>query len=94
MSTLTHDTTTTTTPSRSGTRRVITPSKGRTLRIVAGVRFAVGIFLAVLGALLVSHGAGGLAALPLAFSVVHFAWGSWQLTIARSAAPQTGARGR
>jgi len=58
------------------------------LRAVAGIRFAVGIFLTVLGALMFSRGAYGLAALPLAFAAVHFVWGSWQLTAARSALPR------
>ena len=58
------------------------------LRAVAGVRLAVGIFLTVLGALMLSRGAYGLAALPLAFAAVHFVWGSWQLALARSAAPR------
>jgi hypothetical protein len=77
-------------PSRSGMQRLITPWAHRHLRTVAGVRFAAGIFLAGLGALLLARGAYGLAALPLAAAAVHFAWGSWQLTIARSAAARTG----
>jgi hypothetical protein len=60
------------------------------LRTIAGVRFAVGIFLTVLGAVMISRGADALAALPLAFAVVHFVWGSRQLTIAR----HNGALGR
>ena len=75
----------TTAPARSGVQRLITPWAYRHLRVVAGVRFAAGIFLAGLGALLVSRGAYGLAAFLLAVAAVHFAWGSWQLTIARSA---------
>jgi hypothetical protein len=55
------------------------------LRAVARIRFAVGIFLTVLGALMICRGAYGLAALPLAFAAVHFVWGSWQLALARSA---------
>ena len=54
------------------------------LRSVAGVRFAVGIFLTVLGAVLLARGAYELAAVPLAIAAGHFAWGSWQLRIARS----------
>ena len=83
-----------TAPSGSGTQRLITPSAHRHLRIVAGVRFAVGIFLAGFGALMLSRGADGLAVLLLTAAAVHFAWGSWQLTIARSAPSRTGACGR
>jgi hypothetical protein len=81
MTAPTHDTV----PSRSGMQRLITPWAYRRLRTVAGVRFAVGILLTVLGAVLLSRGAYGPAALPLAVAAVHFVWGSWQLTIARSA---------
>jgi len=54
------------------------------LRTVAGVRFAIGIFLTGLGALMLSRGIYGPAALLLAVAAVHFTWGSWQLLIARS----------
>jgi hypothetical protein len=74
-----------TAPSRSGMRRLITPWAYRHLRTIAGVRFAAGIFLACLGVLMLSRGAYGWAALPLAGAAVHFSWGYWQLTIARSA---------
>jgi hypothetical protein len=57
----------------------------RRLRAVAAVRFAVGIFLTGLGAVMVSRGAYGLAVIPLAGAAVHFTWGSWQLMLARSA---------
>ena len=57
----------------------------RRLRTVAGVRFASGIFLTGLGAVMLSRGVYGLAALPLAGAAVHFVWGSWQLSMARSA---------
>jgi hypothetical protein len=53
------------------------------LRTVASVRFAVGIFLTALGAVMISRGAYALAALPLVFAVVHFVWGSRQLSMAR-----------
>ena len=74
-----------TAPSRSGMQRLITPWARRHLRAIAAVRFAVGIFLTGLGAVMVSRGAYGLAVLPLAGAAVHFSWGSWQLILARSA---------
>jgi hypothetical protein len=58
------------------------------LRTIASVRLAVGIFLTGLGALLLSRGAYGWAALPLAGAAVHFSLGYWQLAIVRSAPPQ------
>jgi hypothetical protein len=61
-----------TTPSRSGTQRLITPWAHRRLRIVAGVRFAAGVFLAGFGALMLSRGADALAALLLAAAAVNF----------------------
>jgi hypothetical protein len=81
-----------TTPPRSGMRGLITPWAYRHLRAIAGVRFAVGIFLAGVGALLLSRGACGWAALPLAAAAAHFSWGYWQLTIARSAPPHLSGR--
>jgi hypothetical protein len=81
-----------TTPSRSGLRSLVTPWGYRHLRTVAGVRFAAGIFLTGLGVLLLSRGAYGWAALPLAAAAVHFSWGYWQLTIARSAPPHLSGR--
>ena len=72
-----------TAPARSGRPGLITPWAYDHLRGVAAVRFAVGIFLTVLGALMVSHGAYVLAAVPLAGAAVHFVWGSWQLSLAR-----------
>jgi hypothetical protein len=85
-----------TVPSPSGTRRLI-PQRSwssRRLRTVAGVRFAAGIFLAGLSAVLIYHGHSAVAALPLAGAAVHFVWGSWQLKIARFAPARTGASGR
>jgi hypothetical protein len=85
MTATTHNTV----PSRSGMRRLISPWAFRHLRTVAGVRFAAGIFLVGLGGLLISRGAYGLAALPLAGAVANFMWGSWQLALARSVAHRT-----
>jgi hypothetical protein len=73
-----------TAPSRSGRQGPITSWGHRHLRVIAAVRFAVGIFLTGLGAVMVSRGAYVLAALPLAGAAVHFSWGSWQLILARS----------
>jgi hypothetical protein len=81
-----------TTPSRTGMRRVISPWAFDHLRLCAAIRFAVSAFLVAIAALLFTFGHGGWAALPLAGAGVHLAWGYWQLTIARSAAPQTVAR--
>jgi hypothetical protein len=75
-----------TTPSRSGTRRLFTPwAYRRHLRAVANVRFAVGIFLIGLAAVLFARGAYGVAVLPLAGAAAHFSLGYWQLGISRSA---------
>ena len=89
MTTTTHNTAS----SGSGTRCLPQRSwSSRRLRTVAGVRFAVGIFLVGAGAVLISAGHSWLAAVPLAGAAVHFVWGSWQLKIARFAAPRTGGR--
>jgi len=81
-----------TTPSRSGIRRMITPWAYSHLRAVASVRFAVGIFLTVLAAVLFARGAYGWAVLPLAGAAAHFSLGYWQLAIARSAPRHLGGR--
>jgi N-acyl-L-homoserine lactone synthetase len=77
-------TTNNTAPSRSGTI-TITRWGSRHLRTVGGVRLAAGIVLIVLGALALSRGASGIAAFLLTIAAVHFVWGGWQLSIARSA---------
>jgi hypothetical protein len=74
---------------RASTRGVITSWGYRHLRFVASVRFAVAAFLLVVGCVLAFDGHFGWAALPLAFAVVHVAWGSWQLSVARSASSRT-----
>jgi hypothetical protein len=78
-----------TTLSRTGMRRVISPWAFDHLRLSANIRFAVTAFLVTLTALLFAFGHDGWAMLPLAGAVVNFAWGYWELTIARSAAPRT-----
>ena len=70
-------------------RRQITPWAYPRLRALAAVRCAVGIFLAGLGVLLLSHGHHGWASLPLAFAVLHFAIASLDITVARSASLRT-----
>jgi hypothetical protein len=94
-----------TNPPRFGMRRVIAPWEYRHLRAFARVRFAAGFFLAGfgLGALALSYGwiqAGlqpaehrtviyALAAALLAAAAGNFAFGYWELTIARSSPAQT-----
>jgi undecaprenyl diphosphate synthase len=77
-----------TTASRTGIRRLISPWALNHLRLSAGIRFAVGVFLVALAAALFSAGYAALAALPLVFAAVHFAWGYWEMSIARSAVPR------
>jgi hypothetical protein len=91
MTATTHNTASSPSSISTGT---VTRWGSRHLRIVGGVRFAAGIVLTVLGALALSRGASEIAAFLLAVAAVHFVWGSWQLKLARSATPRTGARGR
>ena len=70
-------------------RRQITPWAYPRLRALAAVRFAVGIFLAGLGALLLSYGYYGRAAVPLAVAVLLFSIASLDITVARSASLRT-----
>jgi hypothetical protein len=78
--------------SRSGMRRLISPWAFNHLRTVAGIRFATGLLLTVIGSLMLARGADWAAALLLAIAAVHFSWGYWQLTIARSAHPHLSGR--
>jgi hypothetical protein len=82
MTATTHNTTS----ARASTRRPMTFTRwgSRHLRTAGGIRVATGLFLTVLGALMLSRGAYGLATVPLAGAAVHFVWGSWQLKIARA----------
>ncbi len=75
-----------TTPPRTGMRRLISPWGMRNLRLTAGIRFAVVVFLLVLSAVLIAVGYGNWAAVPLAGAALNFAWAYWELSIARSAA--------
>jgi hypothetical protein len=77
-----------TTFSRTGMRRVISPWAFAHLRLCAAIRFAVTAFLVALSCVLIAVGHGGWATLPLLGAAVNFAWGCWQMTIARSAVPR------
>jgi VIT1/CCC1 family predicted Fe2+/Mn2+ transporter len=82
---------TTTTPARTGLR-LIAPWGLRHLRAVAGIRFAVGALLTVIASVLITRGYAAPGAVLLAVAVLHFSWGSWQLTIARSGRPHPSGR--
>ncbi len=70
-------------------RRQITPWAYPRLRALAAVRFAIGIFLVGLGALMLFHGYYGWAALPLAGAALHFSIAYLDITAARSAPLRT-----
>ena len=53
------------------------------------MRFAVGIFLAIFGALMLYFGFYGWAALLLVAAALLFSFGYLELTVARSAPPRT-----
>jgi len=74
-----------TAPPSTGMQGLISPWAFRHLRLCAGIRFGVTVFLVALGAVFFAVGHAGYAALPLAGAAVNLAWGYWQLTIARSA---------
>jgi hypothetical protein len=81
-------------PPRSGMRRIIIPWEYRHLRFWAGVRIAVGIVLVGLGAVTLSFGGNdwktyGWTAFWLVLAAAQFSVAYWELTIARSASPQT-----
>jgi hypothetical protein len=81
-------------PPRSGMRRIIAPWEYRHLRAWAGARIAAGNLLALCGFLTLSIGSTvsttfGLAALFLVAAAAQFSFAYWELTIARSAPPQT-----
>jgi hypothetical protein len=65
-------------------RRQITPYAYPRLRALAAVRFAVGIFLVGLGAVMLSQGHPGWAVIPLAGSVLLFTIASLDFAAARS----------
>jgi hypothetical protein len=70
-------------------RRRITPWAYPHLRALAAVRFAVSIFLVGLGALMLSYGHSGYAAVPLAGAALVFSIACLDITAARSAPPRT-----
>jgi hypothetical protein len=66
-------------------RRRMTPWAYPHLRALGATRLAIGIFLTGLGALLISQGHDGWAAIPLAGAVLHFSIGGLDMTAARTA---------
>jgi hypothetical protein len=66
-------------------RRRNTPWAYPHLRSLGAVRLAVGAFLVVVAALLVSHGYAGLAAIPFAGAAVNLAIGGLDTAAAQSA---------
>jgi hypothetical protein len=69
-------------------RRQITPWASPRLRGLAALRFAIGFFLVGLGAVMISYGHPGLAAIPLAGAALNFSIASLDITAARSAPPR------
>jgi hypothetical protein len=69
-------------------RRQITPWAYPRLRALGAIRLAVGIFLTVLGAVLVSHGHDGWAAVPFAGAALNCVIGSLDTAAARYALPR------
>lgn len=83
-----------TSPPRSGMRLIISPWEYRHLRAWAGVRMASGTVLAGLGVVTLSFGGNGWKTYGwtmafLAAAAASFAFGYWELSIARSAAART-----
>jgi len=70
-------------------RRQITPWAYPRLRALGAIRLAVGIFLTVLGALMVSDGHDGLAAIPFAGAALLLAIGALDTAAARYASPRS-----
>jgi hypothetical protein len=67
-------------------RSRITPWAYPRLRALAAVRLTVGTFLVILGAVMLSSGLGGWAALPLAGAAVNLSIACLDRAAARSAA--------
>ncbi len=89
-----------TSPSRSGMRRLIRPWEYRHRRAAAGVRFAAGGFLLGIGLVLLSLGRSartdrerrkcyGFAAWFLVSAALQFSGGYLDMTVDRSAPPRT-----
>jgi hypothetical protein len=71
-------------------RRQFTPWAYPRLRALAAVRFTAGLFLVGLGAVMLSHGYRGWAAVvPLAGAALLFSIASLDFTVARSASHRT-----
>jgi hypothetical protein len=77
------------TSSRSGIRRRIWPWAYRYIRALAAVQLGSGVILAVFGALVLSQGYSGWAALMLAAAALHLWVGYLDVSVARSAHPGT-----
>jgi len=81
-------------PRRPGMQRIIIPWEYRHLRFWAGVRSAVAVVLAGLGAVTLSFGgndwpAYGWTAFWLVMAAAQFSVAYWYVTIARSASART-----
>ena len=83
-----------TTPPGTGMRRLIVPWEYRHLRAVGVTRIAGGSAAATAGIVCLSYRVYGWAAFFLVLGTLNLAGGSWYITIARSAPPRAGARGR
>jgi hypothetical protein len=70
-------------------RRQVTPWAFPRLRALAVTRLTVGIFLTVVGAVLIAYGHDGWAAVPFAGAALLLTIGSLDMAAARSAAPRT-----
>jgi hypothetical protein len=70
-------------------RRHYTPWAPPRLRLLAAIRFTVGIFLVGLATVMISYGHDGLAAAPLAGAALLLSIASLDLAAARSASPRT-----
>ena len=76
-------------PSGSGIRGRVWPWAYRYIRALAAVQLGSGIVLAGVGALVLSQGYSGWAAVLLLVAALHLWTGSLDVTVARSAHPGT-----
>ena len=76
-------------PPRSGLQRLIYPFEYRHLRFFGVTRNVGGSVGAAAAVVCLSYGVYGWAAFFLVLGALNLAGGSWYLTIARSASPQT-----
>jgi hypothetical protein len=70
-------------------RRRITPWAFPRLRALGATRLTIGVFLVAVGALLLSHGHGGWAAIPLAGAALNLSIGGLDMAVAHSAHPRS-----